>query len=307
MTIKNNLAVFIAAAVLVSSAAVAVPQGAEGSIQGTVTDEDGGAKLADTVITLTDEGRGRSYSTKTDKNGRFYKRGIIGSTYRVTVKKEGYKLLEEPLRVAAGAEHRFNFKLAKAAPVGAKEFAEGFEAFNRGDNAAAAQFFELAMQKAPDLPEIRVNLALAYLRLDRKADAVAKLEEAVKMAPEEPRILFQLGGAYVEMKDFDKARDAFEKGLEKHPDPNDVLAQEATVTLGAVYFAKGDNDKSIEYFQKALAAKPGAPTPTLGMAKACLSKGDSAKALELFQQIVTTSPGTPEAAQAEAFISGLKK
>jgi Tfp pilus assembly protein PilF len=163
------------------------------------------------------------------------------------------------------------------------------------------------MEKAPDLPEIRVNLALAYLRLDRKAEAVVKLEEAVKMAPEEPRILFQLGGAYVEMKDFDKARDAFEKGLEKHPDPNDVLAQEATVTLGAVYFAKGDNDKSIEYFQKALAAKPGAPTPTLGMAKAYLSKGDSAKALELFQQIVTTSPGTPEAAQAEAFISGLKK
>ncbi len=307
MTIRNNLVVLIATAVLASSAAVAVAQGMEGSIQGTVTDEEGGAPLADTVINLEDPSRGRSYTTKTDKNGRFYKRGIIGSTYRVTIKKEGYKLLEEPLRVAAGAEHRFNFKLAKAAPVGAKEFAEGFEAFNRGDNAAAARFFELAMQKAPDLPEIRVNLALAYLRLDRKADAVAKLEEAVKMAPDEPRILFQLGGAYVEMTDFEKATAAFERGLAKQPDLKDELALEATITLGAVYFARGDTDRSISHFERALAAKPGAAVPMLGLGKSYLSKGDTEKALQFFQQVVTAAPGTSEATQAQAFISGLKK
>ncbi len=307
MMTKNTLVSFLAAAVLVSSAAVAFSQGMEGIIRGTVVDEETGAPLPDTLISLDDPSSGKAYTTKTDKKGVFYKRGVIGSAYRVSVKKEGYKLLEEPLRVAAGAEHKFNFKLAKAAPVGAREFAEGFEAFNRGDNEAAAKFFELAMEKAPDLPEIRVNLALAYLRLDRKAEAVAKLEEAVKMAPDDPRILFQLGGAYVEMRDFDKARDAFERGLAKTTDPSNELAREAEVTLGAVYFAKGDTDKSIEYFEKALAAKPGAPTPTLGLAKAYLSKGDSARALELFEQVVAAAPGTPEATQAEAFITGLKK
>jgi len=304
---KNNLVSFLAAAVLVSSAAVAVPQGMEGIIRGTVVDEESGAPLADVTISLDDPSSGKAYSTKTDKKGVFYKRGVIGSAYRVSVKKDGYKLLEEPLRVAAGVEHKFNFKLAKAAPVGAKEFAEGFEAFNRGDNAAAAQFFELAMQKAPDLPEIRVNLALAYLRLDRKADAVAQLEEAIKMAPDEPRTQFQLGGAYVEMKDFDKAQGAFEKGLEKSTDLNDPLAQEATVTLAAVYFAKAENDKAIEAFEKVLAVKPDAPVPILGLAKAYLSKGDSAKALDLFKQVQAKAPGTPEAAQAEAFIAGLDK
>ncbi len=307
MTIKNNLVSFLTAAVVVVSAAVAVPQGMEGIIRGTVTDEDGGAPLPDTVITLDDPSSGKIYSTKTDKKGAFYKRGIIGSAYRVSVRKEGYKLLEEPLRVAAGAEHKFNFKLAKAAPVGAKEFAEGFQAFNRGDNAAAAQFFELAMQKAPDLPEIRVNLALAYLRLGRKADAVAKLEDAVKMAPDEPRILFQLGGAYVEMREFEKATGAFEQGLAKQPDLKDQLALEATITLGAVHFVKGDLDKSIASFEKALAAKPDNPIPMLGLGKSYLSKGDTDKALQLFQQVVAAAPGTSEAKQAEAFIAGLKK
>ena len=308
MTMKHNLVSFLAAAVLVSSAAVAVPQGMEGTIRGTVTDEDGGAPLPDTVITLDDPSSGKIYSTKTDKKGVFYKRGIIGSTYRVSVKKEGYKLLEEPLRVAAGAEHKFNFKLAKAAPVGAKEFAQGFEAFNRGDNAAAAAFFEAALVKAPEFPEIHVNLAIAYLRLQRQPEAVAQLEQAVRLAPDQPRILFQLGGAYVEMKDFDKAMGAFEQGLAKQPDiAKDELALEATITLGAVYFAKGAIDKAISTFEMALAAKPGAPVPMLGLGKAYLSNGDTDRALQEFQKVIAAAPGTSEAKQAEAFVAGLKK
>lgn len=307
MTTKSDLLVFIATAVLVSSAAVAFSQGAEGVVQGSVTADQGGAPLADASITLRDDNLGRSFSTKSDKNGRFYKRGIPGSTYQFTVEKEGYKPLQEKLRVAAGVEHRFDFKLAKAAPEGAKEFAAGFEAFSRGDHEAAVKAFEAAVQKAPDLPEVRVNLALAYLRAGRKADAVAELEKAVGMAPDEPRSLFQLGGAYVEMNDLDKAIAAFEKGLAKQPDLTAGLAFDATVALGAVYFAKGDNEKSIAQFEKALAVKPGLAVPTLGLAKAYLSKGDGDKALALFQQVVSAAPGTPEAAQAEIFIAELQK
>jgi tetratricopeptide (TPR) repeat protein len=307
MMIKNELLLFIATAALVSGAAVAFSQGAEGVIQGTVTADQGGEGLADASIVLQDDERGRSFSTKSGKDGRFYKRNIPGATYKVTVEKAGYKPLQETLRVATGGEHRFNFKLAKAAPEGAKEFAEGFAAFNRGDNEAAVKAFEAALQKAPDLQEIRVNLALAYLRAGRKAEAVAQLEQAAAAAPDEPRTLFQLGGAYVEMNDLDKAIPAFETGLAKQPDLTNTLAYEATIALGAVYFAKGDNDKAVGVFEKALAVKPGAPVPTLGLAKAYLSKGDGDKALELFKQVVATAPGTPEAAQAEIFVGELQK
>ena len=163
------------------------------------------------------------------------------------------------------------------------------------------------MQKAPDLPEIRVNLALAYFRLQRTADAVAQLEKAAALAPDSPRVLFQLGGAYVEMQALDKAAAAFEKGLAKQSDASDPLVLEATTTLGAVYFAKGENDKAVAQFDKALAAKPDNAAAKLGLGKVYFSKGDVAKALELFQQVVASAPGTPEAAQAEAFIKELKK
>ena len=60
-------------------------------------------------------------------------------------------------------------------------------------------------------------------------------------------------------------------------------------------------------FEKALAAKPNAAAPKLGLGKVHFSKGDVAKALDFFQQVAASAPGTPEAAEAETFIKELKK
>ncbi len=308
MQMKRGLSVFLATVVATSSVATtARAQGEMGHIKGVVTDEQG-QPLEGAVMKLHNLGKGGNFSVKTDKKGLYFKRSLPSGEYEFTLEKDGYKPVSDHFKVGAGGDHKFDFKLAKGAPEGAKEFAQGFDAFNRGDNAAAAAFFEAALVKAPEMPEIHVNLAIAYLRLDRKADAVNQLQEAVKLAPDQPRILFQLGGAYVEMKDFDKAREAFEQGLAKQPDlAKDQLALEATITLGAVYFAKGDIAKSIASFERALAAKPGAPVPMLGLGKAHLSNGDTEKALQEFQKVIAAAPGTSEAKQAEAFVAGLKK
>ena len=303
---QRVLVVCFAAVTSLFTATAARAQGELGSIQGTISD-DAGKPIEGAILKLSDPAKGRELSTKTDKNGKYYKRGIPGSEYQFSVEKEGYNALKDKMKVAAGGEHRYDFKLVKGAPEGAKEFAKGFDAFNKGNFEAAIVEFEAALAKAPDLVEIRVNLALAYLRAGKKPEAVAQLEKAVTLAPNEPRIMFQLGGAYVEMRDWDKAMGAFEKGLGQQPDLKDPLAYEATITLGAVYFAKGETDKSIAYFEKALAAKPGTAVATLGLAKGYLSKGDSAKALQLFEQVVAIAPGSSEATQAKTFIDGLKK
>lgn len=276
-------------------------------IQGTVKDE-AGKPLEGVTFRLKDIGRGRETTIKSDKDGKFYRRGLQAVDYELVVEKEGYQAINDKVRLTAGENsRRFDFKLVKAAPEGAGDFAKGVEAYNRGDHQAAATAFEAAMAKAPDLPEIRVNLAMAYFRLQRNADAVAQLEKAATLAPDSPRVQFQLGGAYVEMQSLDKAMAAFEKGLARQSDPSDPIVWEATTTLGAVYFAKGENDKAITQFEKALAAKPNAPAPTLGLGKVYFSKGDVAKALQLFQQVVASAPGTAEAAEAEVFVKELKK
>jgi tetratricopeptide (TPR) repeat protein len=275
-------------------------------LQGTVKDE-AGKPLEGVTLRLRDLERGRETVVRSNKDGRFYRRGLQAVDYEMVVEKEGYQPITDKVRLTTGNERRLEFTLAKAAPEGAGEFAKGVAAFNAGDAAAAAQMFEAARAKAPNLPEVRVNLALAYLRLGRAADAVAELEQAAKLAGGDAKVQFQLGGAYVEVQQLDKAIAAFEAGLARQPDLSDPMAWEAAVTLGAVYFAKGDNDKAAALFEKALAARADAAAPLLGMAKVYASRGDVPKALELFDRVVARHPGTPEAEQAAMFIKELRK
>ena len=295
------------AVALLGGATAADAQMELGVMQGTIVDEQG-KPLEGVDVKLRDLERGREYTMKSDKTGKFYRRGLQAVEYEMNVVKEGYQPIKDKVKLTAGTDRRFDFKLAKATPVGAVEFQQGVAAYNKGDFAAAATAFEAAVAKAPTIPDLHVNLALAYFRLKRTNEAVAELEKAASLGPDDPKIHYQLGSAYVEMQEYDKAISAFEKGLARPVDlAADPLALEATSTLGAVYFAKGENDKAAAQFQKALAAKPGAAGATLGMGKIHFSKGEVDKAVELFEQVVAQHPGTPEAAQADAFLKELKK
>jgi tetratricopeptide (TPR) repeat protein len=275
-------------------------------LQGIVRDE-AGQPLEGVTVRVRDQERGAETTAQSGRDGRFYRRGLRAGGYQLTVEKQGYQPINDKVTLSAGVDRRLEFKLVKAAPEGAEEFAKGVEAFNRKDYQGAVQSFEAAIQKAPTLPEIHVNLALAYLRLNRNSDAVAALEKAAALSQNDPHVLFQLGGAYVEFKQLDRAAVALEKGLAQSAGLSDPLAFEATVTLGAVYFAQGDNDKAIAQFEKALAARPDAATPKLGLGKAYFSKNDVPNALRYFKEVVASAPGSPEAAEATAFIQELEK
>lgn len=272
---------------------------------GTVKDE-AGVPLADVTFRLKDLERGREVVVRSDKSGKFYRRGLQAVEYDLTVEKEGYQPINDRIKLTAGTDRRLDFKLAKSAPAGAGEFVEGVAAFNKGDTAAAIAAFEAAVQKAPTLAEVRVNLALAYLQAKRVPDAVAQLEEASRLAPDDARIAFQLGGAYIDAKDMARAATAFERGLAKAPSPPDAITLEAMVALGDVYFAKGDVELAATQYQKVLAAKPDSASAKIGQGKVYASKGDLEKALALFRDVSAAAPGSPEAAQAEAFIKALQ-
>jgi tetratricopeptide (TPR) repeat protein len=275
-------------------------------IVGNIVDESG-QPLEDVKVILRDLERGREVTLKSDKTGRFYRRGLQAGEYNIVVEKKGYQSINDKLKLVAGTDRRFDFKLARATPEGAIEFTNAVAAYNRGDNEEAAKGFEAAIAKAPELPEIRVNLALAYLRLNRIPDAVAQLEKAAAMAPNEPRVLFQLGGAYIDMKDFDKAIAAFEKGLTTPEVGNDPVVYEARLSLASLYFSKGKIDEAKAMYEQALAANPAGAAAKLGLGKVAFNKGDVEKALQLFKDVVATAPGTPQAAEAEGFITALTK
>lgn len=287
----------------------AAPLGAQmelGVMQGVVKDE-AGQPLADVAFRIRDVERGREVVVKSDKNGRFYRRGLPAVEYEIFVEKDGYQPITDRIKLTAGMDRRFDFKLVKAAPAGAGDFADGVKAFNAGDFAAAAKSFEAAVEKAPTLPELRVNLALAYFRLTRPADAVAQLEKAAALAPNDPHLQFQLGSAYVEIKELPKAAEALERGLASVTDTKDPLVFDARITLAAVYFASGTSDKAQQQYEQALALRPDAANALLGLGKVQFSRGNAREALATLERLVAAHPGTPEATEAATFIAELKK
>lgn len=292
---------------LVCGAVPAAAQMELGVIKGRVVDE-AGKPLPGVTIRLVNLDRGREVTLTTDKDGRFYRRGLQAVEYELAVQLEGYQPVNDKVKLVAGTDRNFDFTLARATAGGSKEFQAGVAAFNAGNFELAATEFQAAIAQAPKVPALHANLALAYLRLNRTRDAVASLENAAALGPDDAPIQYQLGSAYVEIQEYDKAVAALQKGLAGKPDlAADPLAVEAVSTLGAVYFAQGKLADAETEFQRVLAVKTGAAGATLGMAKIHFSRNDVAKALELFEQVVAAHPGTPEAAQAATFIKELRK
>lgn len=300
-------AAILAGLILAAGAGPAAAQMELGVIKGRIVDE-AGKPLQGVTIRLLNTERGREVTITTDRDGRFYRRGLQAGEYAIKVDHAGFQPIDDKIRLVAGTDRSFDFTLAKASAAGSKEFQEGVAAYNAKDFALAAARFEAAIAGSPGVAPLYVNLALAYFQMKRTAEAVGALEKAASLAPADRAIQFQLGSAYVDTQAYDKAVTALRAGLAGTPDlTKDAMAADATATLGAVYFAQGKVADAEAEFQRVLAARPDNAAALLGAGKVHFSRNDTARALELFERVVAVHPGTPEAAQAATFIKELKK
>ena len=303
-----GIAILVGAALLCG----AVPADAQmelGVIKGRVVDE-AGKPIQGVAIRLVNVGRGREVTITTDKDGRFYRRGLQVGGYELKVEHQGYQPVSNKIKIAGGTDSNFDFSLAKAAAGGSKEFQEGVAAFNakdfarrrrevRGGNRPVADGGAAARQPGAGL------LPVEAAGRGRRQPG----EGGARWPPTTPPIQFQLGSAYVDTQAYDKAVAALREGpdaarrtwprIRWRPKPPRRSAR--SISRRARF------PKPRPSSRRCSPPRPGNAGATLGMAKVHFSKGDAAKALELFEQVVAAHPGTPEAAQAETFIKELKK
>src|SRR3984893_19354148 len=71
----------------------AFSQGSAGRIQGTITDQSGGA-LSGAAVTVTDTQRGTSRDLTTDDSRTYNAPSLTPSTYKIRVEAKGFKVLE---------------------------------------------------------------------------------------------------------------------------------------------------------------------------------------------------------------------
>jgi Flp pilus assembly protein TadD len=87
----------------------------------------------------------------------------------------------------------------------------------QGRTTEAKQLFERAIAINRDHGGAINNLAVLYMKLGQRNDAIAAFQYGIQVAPEDATLYLNLGRLYVGMGERDKARDLMRQLLEKKP------------------------------------------------------------------------------------------
>ncbi len=82
----------------------------------------------------------------------------------------------------------------------------------------AEQVLNEILKINPNTVNVFNSLGILYRKQGRCQDALMQYKRAQKVDPNEEKILYNIGRCYVEMKDLEKAKEAFAKAVELNPD-----------------------------------------------------------------------------------------
>jgi Flp pilus assembly protein TadD len=152
--------------------------------------------------------------------------------------------------------------------------------------AEAAARLEEAMRML-DQPNRQVTLLLAdcYLRLGRNADALALLTPLEKDNLEDPAFNYLLGTALIGNGQSARGGQVVDRILRRGD------SAEARFLLGTIRSQAGELEKAMEEFKKAIELNPRLPEAHTRLGEALLSNGDSAGAAAAFHQELEFNPG----------------
>ena len=111
------------------------------------------------------------------------------------------------------------------------------------------------------------QLGISLRRQGRWQDAITEYKRAIKIAPDDPTLYYNVGMAFAEGADFIQAKANLVKALDLD---QEMVKSSASIAcnFGAVFLQSGDRDRSVQFFQLALALKPGMQLALQGLERA---------------------------------------
>ncbi|MDY2843819.1 MAG: tetratricopeptide repeat protein [Treponema sp.] len=167
---------------------------------------------------------------------------------------------------------------------------DGIEMYRRGDYSSSLAFFlSLPDENDADKGELAYYIGLCYAKMSRYEDALLYLEQVVTSTENLDRILqcrYILAVIYANSGRKRLAEFELNKLLESGYNPSKVYA-----SLAYVYWARGENEKSIEFYKKSLEIDADNPTALngIGYVLACQNK-DLTMALSYCRKALEHSP-----------------
>jgi tetratricopeptide (TPR) repeat protein len=109
-------------------------------------------------------------------------------------------------------------------------YAKAFEIYDQlGDYEEMTKTLARAVGKAPEQPELRFFLGVAYEKRNLLVEAIRQFEAATKLAPKNIDYLTRLAGLYEQIGKTGKALKTYQKILDL--DPEDAQAQDSYLRL----------------------------------------------------------------------------
>lgn len=130
-------------------------------------------------------------------------------------------------------------------------FELGLASIFLGDPKTARNFWEKALEYAPENPALYVNMAGTYEQEENWQEAIRLNEEALERAPDYHKALVSLGRLHAMFGRLDRAIPLYERALELSP--NDSLRRSV---LGGCYLADGRIEEARAQFTQAVALDP---------------------------------------------------
>ena len=163
-------------------------------------------------------------------------------------------------------------------------YIEGEHFANRQDTLARAiDAYERGLKLYPDHASIRNNLALIYLQLDRRDDALPHYEELRRRRMTFTGSYGSLANIYASRGEFDRAVQVLQEYLGQHPD----VAQ-AHGFLGNVYVAWGKLDEATAAFDRVRALEPASTIGSIGSWNVHVLRGEWSEAEAIAERLSTS-------------------
>lgn len=184
------------------------------------------------------------------------------------------------------AEHRIAHLVDAHPNDPSFQFLLGRLALKKGDNHAAAEYFENTAALRPDHAAAYVELAKLYSSRHESDRARACYETALRLVPEVAELHNNLGLLHLDKGRLPEAEHCFERALQLKPD----LAP-ARNNLGRVYSARRQYDAAIACFRAALDMDPNHIHANINIGLALNGLGEHDKALAQLEMCHRAAPG----------------
>ena len=161
----------------------------------------------------------------------------------------------------------------------------GMMAAGRGRFDAAVREFELAVAANPDRPYARYNLASALLRLGRRREAQAHLDELMERNPDYALSRVLLARVLAGDGDYARAEEHLRRALELDPD-----SERGHLALGDLLRGRGRLEEALVSCRRAQELGPGLAPARFGVARALVDLERYGQALASVQESASALP-----------------